>query len=84
MTQSSRSLLIATHLDLGREIDDVFGASIQLGVSLLPPEALDLGHGDPLYADSRQGLADLVELERLDDRSYQFHADSLSMGRAPT
>ena len=29
-------------LDLGQEIDDVFGAAIQLGMALLPAEALGL------------------------------------------
>src|SRR5712691_8447450 len=34
------------HLDLhlGQEIDDIFGAAIELRVALLPPEPLDLGH----------------------------------------
>src|SRR6185312_2003026 len=60
-------------LDLGQEIDDVFSAAIELGVSFLPPEALDLGDGDALHADRGQGLPDLVQLERLDDRGDQFH-----------
>ena len=60
-------------LDLGQEVDDVLGAAIELGVALLPAEALDLGDGDALHADRRQGLADLVELERLDDGGNQFH-----------
>src|SRR5689334_14116094 len=60
-------------LDLGQEVDDVFGAAIELGVSFLPPEALDLGDGDALHADRGQGLPDLVQLERLDDRGDQFH-----------
>src|SRR5207237_4157049 len=64
-------------LDLGQKIDDVLSASIQLGMALLPAEALDLGHGNPLYADGRQGLADLVELERFDDCGYQFHFSPL-------
>ena len=36
------------HLDLhlGQEVDDVLGAAIELGVALLAPEALDLGHGE--------------------------------------
>jgi hypothetical protein len=39
----------------------------------LPAEALDFGDGDSLHADRRKGLADLVELERLDDGGYEFH-----------
>src|SRR5205823_6403307 len=54
-------------LDLRQKIDDVFRAAIQLGMSFLPSEALDFGHGDALHADRRQSLADFVELERLDD-----------------
>src|SRR5690606_26573900 len=48
-------------LDLGQEVDDVFGAAIELGMALLAAEALHLGDGDALDADRRQGLADLVE-----------------------
>src|SRR6185437_567289 len=33
-------------LHLRQEIDDVFGAAIELGVTLLAPEPLDLGDGD--------------------------------------
>src|SRR6516225_8914478 len=60
-------------LHLRQEIDDVFGAAIELGVPLLPAESLDLGDGNPLHADSRQCLANFVELERLDDGGNEFH-----------
>ena len=60
-------------LHLRQEIDDVFGAAVELGVALLPAEALDFGDGDALHADRRQGFADLVELERLDDCGDEFH-----------
>src|SRR6266853_2661658 len=60
-------------LDLRQKIDHVLGTSIQLGVPLLPAETLDLGHRHALYANGGQCLADLVELERLDDRSDEFH-----------
>src|SRR4029078_2292376 len=36
---------------LGEKVDDIFGAAIKLGVALLPPEALGLGHRDALQAD---------------------------------
>src|SRR5690606_25826485 len=64
------------HLDLHlrQEVDHVLGAAVQLGVALLAAEALDLGDRDALHADRRQALADLVELERLDDCGDQFHA----------
>src|SRR5206468_239633 len=71
------------HLYFRQEINDVFGAAIELGVPLLPPESLDLRDGDALHADGREGLADLVELERLDDGGYQFHdVPSLLRGRS--
>src|SRR5690606_37688079 len=60
-------------LHFRQEIDDVFGAAVQLGVALLAAEALDLGDRDALDADRGQRFADLVELERLDDRGDQFH-----------
>ena len=61
-------------LDLGQEIDHVFGAAIQLGVALLPAEALDFGHGQAGDADFGQRLAHFVEFERLDDGFDFLHA----------
>src|SRR5260221_2161629 len=60
-------------LHLGQEIDDVFGAAIELGVALLTPEPLRLGHRDSLDADLVQGFLHLVELERFDDRFDFLH-----------
>src|SRR5512134_695351 len=54
-------------LDLRQKVDDVLGAAVELGMALLPPEALHLGHRDALHADGGQRLTHLVELERLDD-----------------
>src|SRR3970282_1335613 len=54
------------HFHLGQEIDDVLGAAVELGVPLLPAEALDLGDGDSLHADRGKRFAHLVELARLD------------------
>src|SRR5690606_33459900 len=56
-------------LHLRQKVDDVLGTAIQLGVSLLSTEAFDFGDGDALYADFRQRLAYVVQLERLDDGS---------------
>src|SRR4029079_2060600 len=41
------------HLDvhLGQEVDDIFGAAIELGVAFLAPEALDLADGDAADPD---------------------------------
>src|SRR5690606_21337166 len=55
------------------EIDDVLGAPVQLGMSLLPAETLGLGHGDPRDSDFVQRLLHFVELERLDDGLDLFH-----------
>ncbi len=38
-------------LDLRQEVDDVLGAPVELGMTLLPAEALHLGDGEPGYAD---------------------------------
>ncbi len=60
-------------LHLGQEIDDVFGAAIELGMALLPAEALGLGDGDALDPDLVKRFLHLVELERLDDRFDLLH-----------
>ena len=60
-------------LHLGKEIDDVLRATVQLGVASLSAETLHLGHGDALDADAAQRFLHFVELERLDDRFDLFH-----------
>src|SRR5262249_11871576 len=70
-------------LDLRQEVDDVLGSSVQLGVTLLPTKALDLGDGDALHADCGQRFAHLVKLERLDDCGNELHVCSIEgNGRA--
>src|SRR5436190_9707233 len=64
-------------LRLRDEVDRVLGATIELGVALLSAEALDLGHRHALHARLGQRLADVLELERLDDRRYEFHDEYL-------
>src|SRR5581483_1554593 len=71
-----RDLLVAhddLELHLRQEVDDVLGAAIELGVSLLTPEPLHLAHRDALHADTREILLHLVELERFDDRLDLLH-----------
>ena len=70
---TSESATISSDLHLWQEVDDVFGAAVELRVTLLAPEALDLGDGEPGHADLGQRLAYLVELERLDDRFDLLH-----------
>ena len=60
-------------LDLGHELDDVFGAPVELGMALLTAESLDLGNRHALDAELREGGSDLVQLERLDDCGDEFH-----------
>src|ERR1043166_8554466 len=60
-------------LNLGQEIDDVLGAPIELGVTLLAAEALGLEDGNALQADFLQGFLHLVELEWLDDGLDLLH-----------
>ena len=60
-------------LDLRQEAHGIFGAAIDFGVALLSPVTLHLGDGQPLNADLGEGVADLVELERLDDGHDDFH-----------
>src|SRR5579872_273765 len=63
-------------LHLGQEVDDVFGATVQLGMTLLPAKTLGLGHGDPLDPDFVKSLLHLIKLERLNDRLDLFHGSS--------
>jgi len=60
-------------LIVGQEVDHVLGAAVELGVALLATEALDLGDGDAGDADFAERLADVVQLERLDDGHDHFH-----------
>src|SRR3954452_5161777 len=59
--------------DLGQEIDDIFGAAIELGMPFLAAEPLGFGDGDSGDADLVKRFLHLVELERLDDRLDLLH-----------
>src|SRR3954451_8046658 len=61
-------------LDLRQEAHGIFSAAINFRVALLTPISLDLRHGHSVHADRSQSVADLVELEILDYRFYDFHA----------
>ncbi|EGE57269.1 hypothetical protein RHECNPAF_4460040 [Rhizobium etli CNPAF512] len=72
-------------LELRQEADGVFSAAIDFGMPLLATVALHFGHGQALNADRRQGFADLIELERLDNSHHNFHLvshPSLSSARS--
>src|SRR6266568_2457181 len=53
--------------DLRHKVHGILGAAINLRVSLLSAESLDLGHGHALHAENRQRAPHLVELEWLDN-----------------
>ena len=59
--------------DLGDVLHGVFGAAIDLGLALLPPEAAHLAHRQALHADAREGLAHGLELVRLNHCNDVFH-----------
>src|SRR4051812_5679431 len=60
-------------LELGQEAHGVFGAAVDFRVALLTSVTLDLGDGHSVHANRSQSVADLVELERLDDGHDDFH-----------
>jgi hypothetical protein len=47
-------------------------------MSLLPAIALYLGDSHPEDPDTRQGVADFLELKWLDDRSNELHGNARS------
>src|SRR5437867_5785041 len=63
-------------LDLGKEVDRVLAAAVELGVALLPAEAAHLRHGHPDHPDGGERLLHVVQLERLDNRLDLFHHGS--------
>src|SRR5690606_23620896 len=60
-------------LYLGQHIRRIFGPAVNLGLALLPPEALDFRHGHACDAYGAESFAYLVELERFDDGDDEFH-----------
>jgi hypothetical protein len=68
--------VVADHFDLhlGEEVHHVFGAPVQLGMALLPPEPLGLDDRDALQAHLVQRFFHLIQFERLDDGLDFLHA----------
>src|SRR5208283_2786166 len=66
-------------LYLGQKVHDVLRTAVQLGMSLLTAESLDLADRETLHTDTRQRLFDLVELERFDDRLNFLHKSPLGL-----
>src|ERR1700730_3287301 len=63
------------HLDLEfrQEAHRVFGAAVRFRVALWTSGTPGLGDGHSVHANLSQSVADLVELERLDDGHDDFH-----------
>src|SRR6478735_8556850 len=61
---------------LGQEVDDVFRATIEFRMALLPAEALGLGDGDALEADLLQRVLHLIEFEGFNNCLDLLHACS--------
>src|SRR5713226_4008564 len=59
--------------DLRQEIHGVFGAAVDFRVPLLAAITLDFARGHAVHADRDQRVANLVELEWLDDGDDEFH-----------
>src|SRR5205823_4221526 len=60
--------------DLGHELHGVLGTTVDLGVAALAAEAAGLRHRDARDAERLERLADVVELERLDDGGDEPHS----------
>src|SRR5215813_8945176 len=70
-------------LEFRQEAHGVFGAAVDFRVALLASVAFDLGDGHPVHANRSQSVADLVELEWLDDGHDDFHGFNPRLGPVP-
>ena len=76
---SSVDLVIADpdlYLDLGLELHQVLGATIQFGMALLTAITFHFLDGHTVDTDLLQRFANVIKLERLDDCSHHFHVGS--------
>src|SRR3569623_807984 len=60
-------------LDFGQETHGIFGAAIDFGVALLSAVPLHFRDRAAMNANGGQGIADLFQLERLDDSHLVLH-----------
>src|SRR5262249_42164214 len=65
-------------LYLRKKINDVFGATVEFRMSLLPTETLGFGDGDTLQPNLLQRLLHFIKLEGFDDRFDLFHRHHFS------
>src|SRR5215211_366932 len=77
--------IVDHHLDLhlGQEAHGVLSAAIDLGLAFLAAEALHFADGQALDAERRQRIADVVQLERLEDGHDHFHFGCPPTGGTP-
>src|SRR5262249_50859806 len=61
------------HLELGDEVDLVLRPPVNLAVTPLPPEGLDVRDGHAVDAEALERLLHIVDLERLDDGGDEIH-----------
>src|SRR5271165_1431861 len=62
------------YFDLGQEIDDIFRATVKLGMALLAAKTLRLGNGDAMQPRFLKRFLHLVEFEGFDDGFDFFHS----------
>src|SRR3569623_1981819 len=63
-------------LDFGQETHGIFGATIDFRVALLSAVPLHFRDREAMNANGGQGIADLFQLERLDDSHHDLHLSS--------
>src|SRR5439155_3252711 len=73
--------VVDQHLDphLRHQVHRVLRAPIDLGVALLPAVAADLAHRQAEHAERLERRLHVVQLERLDDRGHELHAETPSL-----
>src|SRR6478752_6659114 len=60
-------------LHFRQEVHGVLGAAVDFSVTLLASVTLHLGNGEPVDPRRGEGVANLLEIERLDDGHDDFH-----------
>src|SRR5258707_7222828 len=71
-------------LDLGQEAHRVFSTAIDFRMALLPAISLDFRHRETVNANGGQSVADIFEIEWLDDRHNNLHPSYPPIGPAHT
>ena len=70
-------------LIFGQEAHRIFGPAVNFRVALLTSVTFDFGDGHPVHPHRGECVADLVELEWLDDGHDDFHGFDLPLKPAP-